>query len=383
MGEVRIGIISLYLGYTTGVGKRIENIARYLAKDGHQVFLIHSRGPGIESPHDRIVELKLPFSNLPVLPPVPLPDLLLFNTLQFRYIQKYCKKYDIDVLEFQQNQPTLAISMKIPKMAVVHGSILGVMEVEENSIYTPSMKLRGFLERKECELSDLVISVSRHVKNEIINYHDIKEEKIQIVPNGSDISRFKKNHSAVKLLHEKFQCENILFSLGRLSKTKGLEYLFNALPLVLEEFPSTKLVVGGDGSLKNKLIKIAKANNFNKNIVFLKNLTENEVIKLNSACDVFVHPAIYDPMPLVVPEAMACEAPIVATKAGGIPELVGEAGIIVPSRNSELLANAIIKFLEDENLRIKYGKKARERVVRYFTWEKISKDYLEIIGSLV
>lgn len=382
MDGIRIGIASLSLGYTTGAGKRVENIVKCLANEGHEIFLMYSRGPGVESPYSNIKELRLPFSKIPRLPPVPYPDLLLFNTLQFYYISKYCKKYGIEVLEFQQNQPTAAIRLNIPKMVVVHGSILGVVEAEGNSIYTPLMKIRGKLEKKECKSSDLTIAVSQYVKSEIINYHDIKEEKIQIVPNGADISRFKKNHTIVKPLKEKFECENLLFSLGRLSRAKGFEYLFNAMPSVLEEFPSTKLVVGGDGPLKNKLIQVAKANNFNKNIIFFKNLTEKEVIDLVSACDIFVHPTVYDPMPLVVPEAMACEAPIVAASGGGVPEEVGDAGIIVPTRNSELLADAIIKFLEDENLRVKFGKKARERIERHFTWERISKDYSEIIGRM-
>jgi glycosyltransferase involved in cell wall biosynthesis len=382
--EVRIGIVSLYLGYTTGVGKRIENIAKCLADNEHQVFLMHSRGPGLEYPHKRVVELKLPLSNLPMLPPVPYPDLLLFNTLQFRYISKYCERHDIEVLEFQQNQPTLATRLKIPKMVVVHGSILGVIEAEGNSIYTPLMRIRGKLEKKECELSDVVIAVSEFVKNEIIEYHNIKENKIKIVPDGgADVSRFKKNYEAIKPLKEKYNCENLLFSLGRLCEAKGYSYLFDALPKVLKEFPNTKLIVGGDGSLKNKLVKMAKANNFLENIAFLPKLTEEEVIDLNSACDVFVHPAIYDPMPLAVPEAMACEAPIVVAGGGGVPEEVGDAGIIVPTRDSDMLADSIIKFLKNEELRVKYGKKARKRVEKHFTWAKISKDYSKIIEGLL
>jgi glycosyltransferase involved in cell wall biosynthesis len=344
---------------------------------------MYSRGPGLRHPYKGIVELRLPLSNLPILPPVPYFDLLIFNTLQFRYISKYCEKYNIRVLEFQQNQPTLAIKLNIPKVVVVHGSILGVIEVEGSPIYRPLMKIRGMFEKKECESSDVVVSVSQYVKNEIMDYYNIKEEKIQVVPNGVDISRFRKNHDAAKLLKEKFECENLLFSLGRLSKVKGFEYLFNAMPLILKEFPSTKLVIGGDGPLKSKLIQIAKANNFTNNVIFYKNLTEEEVINFNSACDVFVHPAIYDPMPLVVLEAMACEAPIIATKAGGVPEEVGDAGIVIPPKDSEILADAIMKFLADENLRINYGRKARKRIKKKFTWEKISEEYLKKLESLV
>jgi len=105
-----------------------------------------------------------------------------------------------------------------------------------------------------------------------------------------------------------------------------------------------------------------------------------ELPKYYSMADVFVLPTLYDPCPKVILEAMACETPIIASKVSGIPELIknGREGILIPSKNSNLLADKIIDLLSNQDDATLMGKNARSRVENDFTWNLCAKKILQL-----
>jgi glycosyltransferase involved in cell wall biosynthesis len=118
----------------------------------------------------------------------------------------------------------------------------------------------------------------------------------------------------------------------------------------------------------------------NKDIFFVKSLPYRELVNYYRDSDVFVFPSVWnEPFGMPVIEAMACGIPVVATKSGGIPELIedGRSGLLVDRDDSDALADAILRLLNDNNLRESIGKVGRERVIEKFTWDRVANDLLK------
>lgn len=144
----------------------------------------------------------------------------------------------------------------------------------------------------------------------------------------------------------------------RISPEKGVQYLPEIARMVLNECPNVLFLVAGDGPLRNQLDWECAKLGVNKQVSFLGALNHEQVIKLLSQSDIFLLPSLTEGMPVSVIEAMACGTPIVATAVGGTPELIadGISGILVQPSDPEALARAVIKLLQDDDLRLQFGK---------------------------
>jgi starch synthase len=128
------------------------------------------------------------------------------------------------------------------------------------------------------------------------------------------------------------------------------------------------------------------------NLVWIDHfISREELIHLHSHATVFVCPSIYEPFGLVILEAMACETPVVASRVGGIPEIVveGETGYLVDFDPADLdgfaaaLADRIEKLLKDTSLAARMGKAGRERVLQHFGWPAIASRTVELYDRLL
>ena len=159
--------------------------------------------------------------------------------------------------------------------------------------------------------------------------------------------------------------------LGRLDPQKGQEEFLRALPLVLEQRPDVCFVIAGDETsgeegYKRYLINLSYELHVNEH-VHLFPFTE-DVAEFMAAIDIFVLPSYRETFGLVLIEAMAMEKPVIATDAGGVPEIVedGRDGLLVPPRDEKALAEAILLLLENSSLRRSLSKRARADVLKRF-----------------
>ena len=201
-------------------------------------------------------------------------------------------------------------------------------------------------------------------------------KKIRIIPGGIDIKNFP-SEKETKIINKKYNLDNkkiVLFS-GKLTRLKGVEYLIKASSKIKGDV----YIIGG-GSELDRLKKMTKDLKL-KNVHFLGYMGEQESKKLRDfyyRADVFVAPSVWDePLGLVILEAMICKTPVVVTRKGGIPLAVkdGYNGLFVRPRNSNQIAEAVNKLLDDEKLRKKMGENARRTVKEKFAWRKISKKF--------
>ena len=201
-----------------------------------------------------------------------------------------------------------------------------------------------------------------------------KADRIRLVPNGIDLRKFRHlpDPSKFEKKHE-ITGEVVLF-VGRLVKYKGVHYLLQIAPKILEEFPKTKFViVGPDYGYKNELLKLVKTLGLQKSVVFTGAISDSELLEAYAAADVLAFPSIHEGFGLVLLEAMACRKPIVTWKTSAMQYIVEDqkTGILVNPWNLEDFARSIISLLSNKKLAKDMGEKGRKTVEGKFEWKSV------------
>ena len=244
-----------------------------------------------------------------------------------------------------------------------------------------------------CKDGDLVLSLSEFSKQNISSAYGIKTRKIEVMYAGVDDAFFDTNKSSVKNTSDKKEDHSplkkpfhLLFS-GRLNgkQQKGVDILLKAMPLILKEHDVILDIIGGGPRLE-QYRAFAQQLGIEGSVRFRGFIPHDMMPAEYSAADLFVLSSRRESFGLVLAEAMASGLPVVSTTAGAIPEVVdnGETGILVPPENPDELAGVIIHLLDNPEKMILMGKKGKERVKQYFTWDKVAARvlncYNEILG---
>jgi len=235
--------------------------------------------------------------------------------------------------------------------------------------------------------ANVIISPSRHYINESRFLREY-QDKITVIPNGINIKDFDLPLSKEKC-REKLGLplnKYIILFLGALSPYKGPDILVKAMQKVIKKIPNVELVLCGEGGLKTKLKELSNKLNLNEYLRFAGFIDEKLKPLYYKSADIFVLPSTMktECYPLAILEAMACGLPIVTSDIGGISDAVknGKNGLLVPPKNSEALADAIIYLLEGEDVRERMGKNGKEKVKNY-SWERITEMTEEVYKSLI
>lgn len=199
------------------------------------------------------------------------------------------------------------------------------------------------------------------------NYAD----KLEVIPNGVDLDKFQPKN---------VKDENTIFFLSLLDEFhqyKGLYYLLKALIIVKNEIPDVKLIIGGKGVLSDYYQNMASTMGLDENIEFEGFIPEDEIADYYSKANVFVLPSIsarQEGFGIVALEAMACQTAVITTEIVGVAADLEEngAGIVVPSKDPEKLAAAVIKILGNEKLQNKMGQNGRKLVEEKYTWKMVA-----------
>jgi glycosyltransferase involved in cell wall biosynthesis len=198
-------------------------------------------------------------------------------------------------------------------------------------------------------------------------YPDLLKGKIlEVIPPGVETEIFKYAPPVKKDYFE-------IMTAGYLLRRKGVQYLIEAMPLILREFKDVKLRIVGDGPYKDELVRLAKRLSLEDHVIFQGRITREETVKYYHLSDVFVLPALSTTSSVFL-EAQACGRPVIGTTAGFIPELIadGRTGFIVAKGCVEELKEKIVLLLSDEELRLRMGANARRWIEENFAWNKIA-----------
>ncbi|MFC1727905.1 glycosyltransferase family 4 protein [Nanoarchaeota archaeon] len=252
-----------------------------------------------------------------------------------------------------------AKKLKIPAIAIYHETWIGEW-IKNKGLITGTL---GNIWERMILMSkwDKIISVSEFTKKRLSCMVD--EKKIVVIPNGIDLSSFKK----IKVKKNK---NPTLISIGRLTKKKRIADLINAIPIIKKEIPKIKLTIIGKGPELENLKCIA--NNGVTFKGFIKN--RDSVIKYLKESHVLVAPSVLEGFGIVLLESMASSIPYVCSDIGPFIEVTkkGKGGLIFKKEDHIDLAEKVIKLLKNKKLYASKVKEA-EKLVKEYDWSKISK----------
>lgn len=231
------------------------------------------------------------------------------------------------------------------------------------------LKSRYVVDRFAGRFVDQYIAVSEANRRYLIEEKGLPAQKIVVIHNGSDVSRFEPSHRAPGGLRQSLGFDEddlVLVVVGRLEPQKGHTVLLDALPAIRHEFPTTRVVCVGEGALRADLEQRVAAAGL-RDAVRLVGQQRN-VEDWLALADVTVLPSFYEGLPLAAIESLAAGRAMVATAVDGTPEVVvdGATGLTVPPGDASRLARAVCRLLGDSLLREKLGLAGREWVLEHF-----------------
>jgi glycosyltransferase involved in cell wall biosynthesis len=237
--------------------------------------------------------------------------------------------------------------------------------------------------RKYTKNVDAIIAISEGVKNVLIE-GGVDARRIHVIPDGIDFAPFEDKTSRDYLRQElSFAADDFLVGIvAHLADHKGHKYLIQASKYLREQSPKIKIIIVGEGPLKMELSKQAKEIQVD-DMVFFMGFREDVPQILNSL-DMFVLSSYLEGMGSSLMDAMACRLPIVATRVGGIPEVVehGKTGLLVSPRSPKSLAKAILKVYEDKELAHRLGQKGYDVVHQKFSAESMASKAIDLYEEL-
>jgi glycogen synthase len=261
--------------------------------------------------------------------------------------------------------------------------------------------LSTWMEKTGIEGADAVVAVSRETREDVLRLFAVAPERVHVIHNGIDLNQYRKTPAVDALLKYGVDPEqpSVLF-VGRITRQKGILHLANAIP---EIDPSLQVVLCAGAPDTPEIGRemaelVARASARRGGVVWIQEmLPRPEVIQLYSHAAVFCCPSVYEPFGIINLEAMACEAPVVASAVGGIPEVVvpGETGLLVdlaleegsfdpvdPARYSHDLAVALNRVGLDPALRERLGRNGRKRAEEHFSWSAIARRTVDLYRTL-
>ena len=237
--------------------------------------------------------------------------------------------------------------------------------------------------------ADKVIAVSEDLRRDVKKFLDVPDEKISVIYSGLDKRFFDQPNSDGKKVLGKYGIEKkyILF-LGTLEPSKNISRLLEAFALFKQKqkqknsnkFDYQLVLAGKRGWLSQEYQQVIKDLGLAKDVLFTGYIIGDELTPLFHNAEFFVMPSLYEGFGMTVLEAFATETPAIISKVASLPELSGEAAYYVNPLNTEELADAMMLFASDENIREQYRTKGLEQAKK-FDWDKTALETLEIYKS--
>ncbi|MDK2687744.1 glycosyltransferase [Vibrio vulnificus] len=347
-----------------GAEKQVCELADRFVENGHQVRIVSLTGKTLLRPYNESIEILELNSSKTILGLVRALYLCI----------KWIREFRPDI--FHSHMVHANIFSRIIKVFFISTPLICTAHsINEGG------RARTLAYRYTDFLSDLNTNVSQEAVELYIKKGICKSHKIRSVCNGIDINRFKFSPVYRDNKRKQIELDNneiLLLAVGRLTEAKDYPNLINAFEYLTNSSPiKVRLVIIGDGELKNSLIDLVYQKKLEDSVLFLGAISD--VDKWMSAADIFVMSSEWEGLPLVLLEAMSSERFVVATDCGGIKKLIENNGEVVPIKDSYQLFEALLKCVNmSDNQRSMVGESARERIINNFSSCAISEQWISI-----
>jgi alpha-maltose-1-phosphate synthase len=261
--------------------------------------------------------------------------------------------------------------------------------------------LSSWMERTAIEQADAVIAVSATTRDDVVRLFDVDATKVHVIHNGIDPAEYRPTGATDALVRQGIDpAKPYLLFVGRITRQKGIIHLVDAIPQIE---PDLQIVLAAGAPDTPEIgremaVRVAEVSARRKGVIWLREmLPRADMIQLYEHAAVFCCPSVYEPFGIINLEAMACETAVVASRVGGIPEVVvpGETGLLVdlalkpgtfepvdPAAFSAELAAAINRLAADPDLRARMGRRGRQRALDHFSWDAIAEATLSLYRTL-
>jgi glycosyltransferase involved in cell wall biosynthesis len=388
-----------------GQGIFTHNIARALAKRGHAVSILS--GPPYPEVPDGVGLVRLPSLDLFAQP------LLGRYALRWRhlkswtdtaeyffhisgkfmepwsfcrraaaYLKTHAAQFDVVLDNQSLGHGLLDIAAMLPLAAVIHHPIRRDLEAQlasEGSWKRRVLARRwyGFLPMQEAVARrlDRVITVSDVSAAEIVDCMGVRRERIAVVPLGVDRSVFYPRPRLGGRLR-------IMTTASSDVPLKGLRYLLTAFAGLLKDWPEVALVIVGR-KRAGPTQDLLEALGIGQSVEFVQDLSSEQMAEQYAAASICVVPSLYEGFGLPVVEAMACGTPVIATDGGALPEVVGDAGVIVPAGDAAALRAALDALLRDSERALALAAAGLRRVRERYGWDRVGEAYEGLLRQAI
>jgi glycosyltransferase involved in cell wall biosynthesis len=211
---------------------------------------------------------------------------------------------------------------------------------------------------------------------------------LQLIPYGADVDALRADSHARQELRDRHSLsadDVVVLGLGRFVRWKGFEYLIDAIARARNVVPEIRLVFAGDGDLDRELRQRVKDRGLVKEVRFAGMVNRTDIPGYLAAADIVAVPSVHfqgyvDGLPNVALEAMAAGKPLVATRVGGLPQVVrdGENGFLVKERDDKALADAIVTLAHDSALRERMGESGRALIRNSLNWNAVGQSFVRV-----
>jgi len=390
-----------------GQGVYLKNISRALKDLGHRVEVVcgppnprldndipmhHLKGLDLYDPRDpfrvpTLKELSNPINLMEWLgvSTMGFPEPFTFGLRAYQYLKGRLHNYDIVHDNQSLSYGLWAMNKLVPTIATIHHPITVDRKIAIRSESSSLKKLKAWrwhsfigMQKRVSRTLPRIITVSNSACKDISRDFRIPASKFRIVPNGINTKQFYPIHQIER------EQNRVIVTNSADTPLKGLFFLFQAVA-ELEKFQEVSITVIGEPRKDGDMLRLIQKLGIGHRINFTGRIDHQEFVQQYARAAVAVVPSVYEGFGLPAGEAMACGVPVISTTGGALPEVVGDAGILVEPANSAALAGAMRELLNNPLRAQKLGMAGYKRVHRHFTWkraaEKTVAAYREVINA--
>jgi glycosyltransferase involved in cell wall biosynthesis len=384
-----------------GQGVYIKHLSKALADDGHRVDVIS--GPPYPHLDNNVRLIKLPSLDLyhpdHLFRPEKISDLAnplnmyeflnvctgsfpepyTFGERAYAYLKKHKNDYDIVHDNQCLSYGIGRLAQKImPTLVTIHHPITVDRQEDYKVAKTLRQKFRVHrwysfinMQLKVAQNFSHIITVSEFTKKDIAKEFSLDENKFRVVHNGINNEFFYPKQNGPR------PANSLIVTNSADTPLKGLNFLLEAVAQIRTKQPIKLTVIGQpkkDGIIENLVAKLGVSDI----VRFTGRIDNEEFADYYAKSTIAVVPSLYEGFGIPAAEAMACGVPLISTSGGALPEVVGDAGMIVPPADAKALAKAITHLLNVPEDREKYAQAGLARVNSVFSWKKAAEEVVEV-----
>lgn len=369
--------VPYYLPYNGGQESYVHNLSKYLIRRGHEVDVITSDYP-VDHGLDEIDGVRI-FRHRCLARPLRNPLTPGF----FHRAQEY-REYDLIHTHNEHSTAAMAATLgrkveDLPVLLTCHGQLIFGDPIRDQLERVYSLTIGKSIFAR----ADGIVVNSVDDRAYVLSIHPSAINKMFVVHNAVDPEQF----DAIPGTPPSGMPSRgfILLYVGRLIRRKGLEWLIRAMASIKKTDPATDIrcILVGEGEDRGYFTELIRGLDISERVILMGAMNQAELVYLYRQADLFVLPSLSEVCPTVVLEAMYFGLPVITTDIPGVRDHFSSCALLVPPRDDQALAEAILTLSEDTDLSKRFARRGQDLVRNEYTWENVSKNYEEIYRRVV